>query len=217
MTPTTGDAHEPCSVRAAGTFLSGVPQYDLGIAGNSQVDAEARTCLPTEVGQPMNDVPQPGPSTGRDQQASSSAALGPTVQPEVSLTKPGLKILAEAMFASDAGKPVDVAGDFGDVEPTNSVVLVAGEAIDDLVTAYADRRHMLARPGGALDKVEMLGYLLGRVFCGRLVAWEEAEPLGKAAGKMVFGKRTVATLYVALAEAKKQAGRRAGRLPAEDV
>jgi hypothetical protein len=78
-------------------------------------------------------------------------------------------VLAELMFASGVGEPVAAEGDFGSVEPTKGLVLSAGDAITDLVTAYAGRRHLLARPGGKLDCVEMLGWLLCRVL--RLDLW----------------------------------------------
>ena len=72
---------------------------------------------------------------------------------------------------------------------------------------------MLARPGGKLDSVEMLGWLLCRVLVGWLVSHADAIIVGKAAGKMVFGKKSVATIHVDLAAAAKVAGRRAGELP----
>ena len=75
---------------------------------------------------------------------------------------------------------------------------------------------MLARPGGKLDSVEMLGWLLCRVLVGWLVSHADAIIVGKAAGKMVFGKKSVATIHVDLAAAAKVAGRRAGELPADD-
>jgi hypothetical protein len=220
LTPSTGDALPPFGARAETFFSDGVPPYVLKTEGMPQKEAEARTQSPTPIGQTAVPVALPGPSTDGDQQPSSSAATNLSDQPAASFQEPALENFAEAMFASGLGEPVFIGGDFGDVEQTKEVVLAAGDAVLSLVEAYADRREALARKiptVGPLDKVEMLGYLLGRVLCGRLLSWQEAEPLGKAAGKMVFGKRTVATLQVALAEAKKAAGRRAGKDAPEDA
>ena len=94
LTPSTGDAIQPYSSHTAATFPAAVPACELATAGNSQNEAEVRTCSPNQVGQPAVPVAPPGLSTHGGQQPSSSGGSEPAKEPAASLEKSALPLFA---------------------------------------------------------------------------------------------------------------------------
>ena len=141
-----------------------------------------------------------------------------TLVPLTDLGLPAIKGHARLMFASGAGEALASGRGISTDLSVKGLVLVCGTAILELCT---EQRSKLLRPGGQLDKVEMLGWLLGDLLGGRLVSHKEAMAIGTKAGKMVFGKTATLTSKQArslgsLTKLDNKASARLSKLAADD-
>jgi hypothetical protein len=184
LTPSTGHVDGTCAPRAESAFPNGVPAMDLQAEGDASQSAEARA----RIGGAAEKAPAPVAVGARAipwSRKPASVSGQQAAQPAVCLTAAQLLIIAARMFASGAGKAVCSNGGVQVAGATFELIKNAGEAIEKL---FESQRAKLLRPGGLLDTVETLGWLLGDVLTGKLVTHEQAKAAGKKAGKMVFGK-----------------------------
>ena len=121
--------------------------------------------------------------------------------PEVMLEE--LKRRARIMLSGKTGTVVASGDGAATTAPTYGLAKDVGLVITDLEKAVPELfdRHAEPRPCGLLCKLGAAGMLIGDVLGLPLVPWELAEPIGKAAAKIV-GK---------IAELKKAARKKANR------
>ena len=187
-TPVTDDINQAFPGRAAQAFAGGIPTFNMEVD-----DVELHPQVPRA--QHADQVSQASSSIAA---ASASPPAGAALQwqPAVALVPledlgvPSIKAHAVLMFASGAGEAVASGRGISTALSVKGLVLNCGTAILELCL---ERRSELRRPGGELDKIEMLGWLLGDLLGGRLVSHKEAMAIGTKAGKMVFGKLATLT------------------------
>ena len=183
LTPTTDVTMEASGVRSAEAFAAGVPAFNMEVEVDALHPQSSRAQHYEQVSQASSSVAamDASPPAAADLQWQPVVALVPLAD----LGVPSIKAHGRLMFASGAGEAVASGRGVSTALCVKGLVLHCGMAILELC---AEQRSELRRPGGELDKVEMLGWLLGDLLSGALVSHEQAMAIGTKAGKMVFGK-----------------------------
>ena len=183
FTPQTGVIMEPCGGCGAPPLLTEVPAFHLESNEDEFHSQPPRAQHHDQVSQASSPIAASCASPPADAvlQWQPTVALTPLAD----LGLPAIKSHVRLMFASGAGEAVTSGRGVSTALSVKGLVLVCGSAILEVCD---ECRSELRRPGGELDKIEMLGWLLGDLLGGRLVSHKEAMAIGTKAGKMVFGK-----------------------------
>ena len=112
-TPSTDVSRVVFGGCAATAFPAGAPPIQLTTVGTECHLSDRRTYTPDVPTKAATVEPTSGPHTCSQQALSMPTSTEPARPPPAPLSAAGLQPFAELMFASGAGEPVDVEGEFG--------------------------------------------------------------------------------------------------------